>query len=75
MRFLDCTPNQQAGYVDEADRFYKNPQRWLNGTFNKNKNFPSYLIFFDVLVRVSLCICSCAAQNFKLFRPVWVADE
>ena len=54
MRFLDCTPSKQPGYIDEADRFYKNPQSWLSETFNKEReNLPSHLIFFDVLLKVS----------------------
>ena len=54
MRFLDCAPSKQPGYIDEADRFYKHPQNWLNKTFTKNQgNLPSHLIFFDVLFQVS----------------------
>ena len=54
MRFLDCTPSKQPGYIDEADRFYKNPQNWLDKTCTKKQgNLPSYLIFFDVLLQVS----------------------
>jgi hypothetical protein len=53
MRFLDCSPSEQPGYIDEADRFYKNPQKWLNETFNKKQDLPSHIIFFDVLFKVS----------------------
>ena len=53
MRFLDCTPSMQPGYIDEADRFYENPELWLYETFNKKQeDLPSHLIFFDVLHKV-----------------------
>ena len=55
MRFLDCSPSMQPGYIDEADRFYENPRNWLNETFDKEQeNLPSHLVLFDVLVKVSL---------------------
>lgn len=54
MKFLDCSPNDQSGYIDEADRFYRNPQNWLNETLNKKKEkLPSHLVFFNVLLKVS----------------------
>ena len=54
MKFLDCSPSQQPGYIDEADLFYNNPQSWLDGTFkNREESMPSYLVFFDVLFKVS----------------------
>ncbi|XP_028399232.1 GPI mannosyltransferase 3-like [Dendronephthya gigantea] len=52
MRFLDCSPNQQPGYIDEADLFYNNPQSWLDVTFkNRKELLPSHLVFFDVLFK------------------------
>ena len=52
MKFLDCSPSEQPGYVDEADLFYKNPSSWLNEMFNKKKAPPSHIVFFDVLLKV-----------------------
>ena len=55
MTFLDCTPSKQSGYVDEADQFFKNPKKWLNGSFKKKQeNLPSHLIFFDILFQVCI---------------------
>lgn len=44
----------QPGYVDEADRFYSNPQDWINESFGQElNNLPSHMILFDILVKVS----------------------
>ncbi|KAM9409446.1 GPI mannosyltransferase 3 isoform 1-T4 [Pholidichthys leucotaenia] len=50
MRFLECPPDLgQEGYVDEADRFYKDPLLWLRTSFPYKSSLPTHLIMFSVL--------------------------
>uniref|UniRef100_A0A915JRN8 Mannosyltransferase n=1 Tax=Romanomermis culicivorax TaxID=13658 RepID=A0A915JRN8_ROMCU len=52
IRFLACEPNLDnlVDYVDEADRFYADPQKWLAYEWD-TKNFrpPSHIIMFESL--------------------------
>lgn len=52
MRFLTCEPNlhHNATYVDEAEQFYTNPNRWLERDYPLKKSVPSHIICYDVLV-------------------------
>ncbi|KAF4525272.1 hypothetical protein B566_EDAN009355 [Ephemera danica] len=52
MRFLTCEPNlhHNATYVDEAEMFYSNPNRWLERDYPLKKSVPSHIVCFDVLV-------------------------
>ncbi|KAJ7154461.1 hypothetical protein O6H91_03G044600 [Diphasiastrum complanatum] len=54
MRFLDCSPSEQEGYIDEADRFMSNPVAFLSAIYGEYKNIssisrPSHLVLFDSL--------------------------
>ncbi|XP_002736845.2 GPI alpha-1,2-mannosyltransferase 3-like [Saccoglossus kowalevskii] len=51
LRFLDCSPNlkNKTNYVEEADRFYKNPNKWLKTRYSKPGTQPSLLVFYTVL--------------------------
>ncbi|CAM6093376.1 unnamed protein product [Calypogeia fissa] len=62
MRFLDCSPSDEAGYVDEADRFKANPKGFLHTMFTNGESgsapeLPSHIVIYDSLepqVRVFL---------------------
>ena len=57
MKFLDCSPSTDVGYVDEADQFYNNPMKWLNKRYNNLQNassLPTHVVLFDVLLNVSI---------------------
>jgi len=53
MRFLTCEPNLTniSDYVDEADRFYEDPVKWLKSevTRGPNKRIYSHIVMFDSL--------------------------
>nr|XP_061796395.1 GPI mannosyltransferase 3-like isoform X1 [Nerophis lumbriciformis] len=50
MRFLECPPDLgQAGYVNEADRFYYDPLLWLQTSFPHMRSRPTHLVLFDIL--------------------------
>lgn len=53
-RFLTCNPNLNniQGYVDEADKFYENPNAWLRQHYPPNSTLPSHIICFDNLVPI-----------------------
>ena len=45
MRFLTCHPNDEKGYIEEADLFFSNPVKWLlkeSHDVNKYSNIVSY---------------------------------
>ncbi|CAH1112261.1 unnamed protein product [Psylliodes chrysocephalus] len=50
-RFLTCLPNFNNidNYIDEADSFYENPNRWLISNYPPNGTLPSHIICYDVL--------------------------
>ncbi|XP_034045667.1 GPI mannosyltransferase 3 [Thalassophryne amazonica] len=49
MRFLECPPDLEEAYTDEALRFYNDPLRWLRESFPPESSLPSHLVLFDVL--------------------------
>ncbi|KAL1007283.1 hypothetical protein UPYG_G00084510 [Umbra pygmaea] len=51
LRFLECPPDFTGDetYVDEAERFFDDPHRWLMTSFPYKSMLPSHLVFFDVL--------------------------
>ncbi|XP_027069635.2 mannosyltransferase APTG1-like isoform X1 [Coffea arabica] len=46
MRFLDCTPSEEKGYLDESDKFMMDPVGFTS-EFAKNWSIPSHIILFD----------------------------
>lgn len=52
-RFLTCEPNlenENTTYMDEADVFYENPNKWLHAEYPPTGTLPSHIISFDILV-------------------------
>ncbi|XP_007898015.1 GPI mannosyltransferase 3 [Callorhinchus milii] len=51
MHFLECPPDLtgNGSYVDEADLFFREPLKWLNGRFPGSSSLPTHLVFYDVL--------------------------
>lgn len=47
MRFLDCTPSGETGYVDESDRFLAEPEDFVFEMFQDRLKLPSHLVLFD----------------------------
>ncbi|KAG6541769.1 hypothetical protein Mapa_016781 [Marchantia paleacea] len=48
MRFLDCSPSDQADYIDEADRFKIQPTEFLTTMFSyENLQLPSHIVLYD----------------------------
>lgn len=51
MRFLTCEPNfnKQTNYLDEADQFYKGPEKFLRShiPIYPKSAMPTHLIMFD----------------------------
>lgn len=52
-RILTCEPNLHgvSNYIDEADEFYENPDKWLDKTFSSKSNvkLPTHIVIFDSL--------------------------
>ncbi|KAK4490478.1 hypothetical protein RD792_001155 [Penstemon davidsonii] len=46
MRFLDCTPSEDKGVMDESDQFLMNPVGFATD-FARNWSLPSYIVLFD----------------------------
>ncbi|KAF3649801.1 putative E3 ubiquitin-protein ligase XBAT32-like [Capsicum annuum] len=46
MRFLDCTPSDEKGALDESDRFLADPAGFAT-EFAKNWSIPSHIVLFD----------------------------
>ncbi|KAL8616018.1 hypothetical protein ACOMHN_014980 [Nucella lapillus] len=52
LTFLTCEPNLQhvPNYIDEADRFYHNPARWLAEHYGQGAlPLPSHLVYYNGL--------------------------
>ncbi|KAL8197035.1 UNVERIFIED_CONTAM: hypothetical protein K2H54_007338 [Gekko kuhli] len=51
LRFLECPPDLtgKADYVDEAAKFYADPQKWLREEFSATTSLPTHVAFFSVL--------------------------
>lgn len=49
MRFLDCSPSDKPGYVDEADQFKAHPLSFLYSMFSSLnlEVLPSHIVLFD----------------------------
>ncbi|KAL7193705.1 hypothetical protein ACSBR2_025343 [Camellia fascicularis] len=46
MRFLDCSPSEEKGVLDESDRFVMDPVGFAS-EFAKNWSLPSHIVLFD----------------------------
>ncbi|XP_049359842.1 mannosyltransferase APTG1 isoform X2 [Solanum verrucosum] len=46
MRFLDCTPSDEKGALDESDQFLVDPAGFAT-EFAKNWSIPSHIVLFD----------------------------
>ncbi|KAK4479441.1 hypothetical protein RD792_014955, partial [Penstemon davidsonii] len=46
MRFLDCTPSEDKGIMDESDQFLMNPVGFAT-EFARNWSLPSHIVLFD----------------------------
>ncbi|KAL1332609.1 hypothetical protein HN51_061385 [Arachis hypogaea] len=46
MRFLDCTPSEERGVLDESDHFLMDPVSFLS-EYAKNMSLPSHIVLFD----------------------------
>jgi len=46
MRFLDCTPSDSKGILDESDRFMVDPVNFALGMFS-NSALPGHIVLFD----------------------------
>ncbi|KAF5956676.1 hypothetical protein HYC85_003901 [Camellia sinensis] len=46
MRFLDCSPSEEKGVLDESDRFMMDPVGFAS-EFAKNWSLPSHIVLFD----------------------------
>ena len=59
MRILECPPSDEAGYIDEADQFYRNPTLWLSEKYGLSSGhqdqlqFPTHIVLYNVLLPVS----------------------
>ncbi|KZS21659.1 GPI mannosyltransferase [Daphnia magna] len=72
LQFLTCPPNLQhlKHYIDEADRFYENPSKWL--VDNPSWALAKYVVIFDALLdSISSHLDS---NGFHLIRNFFHAD-
>ncbi|KAL6980644.1 Mannosyltransferase aptg1 [Sarracenia purpurea var. burkii] len=46
MRFLDCSPSEEKGVIDESDRFMMDPAGFAS-EFARNWSLPSHIVLFD----------------------------
>ncbi|XP_058754811.1 mannosyltransferase APTG1 isoform X2 [Vicia villosa] len=46
MQFLDCTPSEEKGVLDESDRFMMDPVSFMS-KFANNWSLPSHIVLFD----------------------------
>ncbi|KAL2502384.1 Alg9-like mannosyltransferase family [Forsythia ovata] len=46
MRFLDCTPSEEKGILDESDQFLMDPVGFAT-EYAKNWSLPSHIVLFD----------------------------
>ena len=74
MRFLECHPSQDPGYIEEAERFYSNSTQWFQSEFvESRRSLPSHVVMFDVLLKVSLKIeLRFQIHRFQIFEKVGV---
>ncbi|KAI5067112.1 hypothetical protein GOP47_0017640 [Adiantum capillus-veneris] len=47
LRFLDCTPSNEEGYVDESDRFLAEPALFLDTFLRNEVQLPSHFVLYD----------------------------
>lgn len=76
-RFLTCEPNFNAteNYVDEADRFYENPNLWLRTHFPPNGTLPSHIVGYDVLVPWISDILSRYKPLYRIFHTSFPSER
>ncbi|XP_063243404.1 GPI mannosyltransferase 3 [Bacillus rossius redtenbacheri] len=50
-KFLTCDPDfsGQAGYLDEAERFFRAPDAWLKRQYPSNASLPTHIVSYDTL--------------------------
>ncbi|KAI9126033.1 hypothetical protein K1719_003451 [Acacia pycnantha] len=46
MQFLDCSPSEEKGVLDESDRFLMNPLAFVS-EYTKNWSQPSHIVLYD----------------------------
>lgn len=71
MRFLDCSPSNEPGYVDEADRFMAHPVSFLYTMYSSrtSEELPSHIVLFDSLEqRVSMFL---KMEGFTLEKKIF----
>ena len=64
MRFLTCHPNDEMGYIEEADLFFSNPVKWLS-TESRDVNKYSNIILYSALDQVC---------NFRFFKKQYLIN-
>ncbi|CAG9863628.1 unnamed protein product [Phyllotreta striolata] len=72
-RFLTCLPNfnKVDNYVDEADYFYENPDRWLKANYPFDGALPSHIISYDVAVPAISYILTMYKQTHEIFHTTF----
>lgn len=77
MRFLDCSPSDQIGYVDEAYRFLSEPGIFLSQMFKDPRQLPTHFVLFDSLEDQVLSFFSRNGykQEKKLFHSHFAVDR
>ncbi|XP_043468428.1 GPI mannosyltransferase 3-like [Leptopilina heterotoma] len=48
-RFLKCEPNlnNTKDYIEEAQQFFANPQKWIDENYTKGIHLPTFLVIYD----------------------------
>lgn len=81
MRFLTCEPNLDSirGYVDEADRFYSNEEKWLRDNWkavNKTTRLVIYENLYNKLSTAKSKLIEALPRCDKFFNsPVKISER
>lgn len=62
--FITSSCSIRPDYHDVSKAFYSDPEAWLSSEYPKPEHLPTHLVFFDVLLPVSLLGSDVMGQLF-----------
>uniref|UniRef100_J3L8V6 Mannosyltransferase n=1 Tax=Oryza brachyantha TaxID=4533 RepID=J3L8V6_ORYBR len=75
MRFLDCTPSEKKGTLDESDRFLMNPSYFVGKNFGNLSSFSHIVLFESEERHVKLLLHNSFKEVRRFFHSHFKVDR
>uniref|UniRef100_A0A0E0JKE4 Mannosyltransferase n=1 Tax=Oryza punctata TaxID=4537 RepID=A0A0E0JKE4_ORYPU len=75
MRFLDCTPSENKGILDESDRFLMNPADFVGEVFGNLSSFSHIVLFESEERHVKLLLRNSFQEVRRFFHSHFKVDR